>query len=273
MQESTNSVAEALSRIDGVVAVGLGGSRGLGLSDQNSDFDFILFRETSDPISGQSIEAAIKHLSAQKECRASGNFIQAEISGRKIEVFQKDLSVVRHELRMAKEGKFRWTAHPLYPHGDLSTRQLAHLVSTQICSEVGAVISRLQEQALPLPSALKSALLRFFLKQASYSRTHAGKITKKDDLQNLMALVSGFIYFVNIAIFSLNDMYPILEKGGARIIATLPDRPKDYELVVEKLFRAGLEGNVDLLMRLTGGLLQTLEGRAQVALDAICKQN
>lgn len=96
--------------------------------------------------------------------------------------------------------------------------------------------------------------------------THAGKVRKAEDVQNLIALISGFVYFVNIVIFSLNDMYPVLEKGAARLIPTLAYCPKDYGSMVRGLFQAALDGDLKSINRVMAGVIGELETRAGVAL-------
>ena len=262
-----DDLARALAAIDGVMAVGLGGSRGLGIADEGSDYDFVLFRDGGEAIGARRIVDAIRPLLGRAELQISGNFVQTQMRGRKIEIFQNDLAAIAREIAMAQAGKFRWTVHPLLPHGDLSTRSISHLISAEICHEKESAIRILREKALPFPFPLKNSLIRYFIKHSSYLMTHAGKVRRPEDLQNLIALISGFVYSVNIVIFSLNDMYPVLEKGAARVIPSLSYCPKDYGSVVRSLFQAGLEGDLGEIRRRMGGLMGELEGRARVALE------
>lgn len=259
-------LARALAAIDGVMAVGLGGSRGLGIADEHSDYDFVLFRDGGEPVDAGRIGAAIKPFVDRADLQVSGNFVQTQVQGRKLEVFQNDLAVIAREIGMAQAGKFRWTVHPLLPHGDLSTRSISHLVFTDICHENNSVIRTLRAKALPFPFPLKNSLVRHFIRQSSYLMTHAGKVRKAEDVQNLIALISGFVYFVNIVIFSLNDMYPVLEKGAARLIPTLAYCPKDYESMVRGLFQAALDGDLKSINRVMAGVIGELETHAGVAL-------
>lgn len=261
-----DDLIKALAAIEGVLGVGLGGSRGFGAADPDSDYDFVLFRDGGELITAESIQAAIQPFADPGSMQASGDFVRAETQGTKIEVFQKDLAIIRREIEMAEAGKFRWTTNPLFPHGDLSTRLISHLIFTEICFEKKSAVTALQAKATPLPLALKNSLVRHFIRQASYSLKHAEKVRKKEDLQNLVALVSGFIYFTNIVIFSLNNMYPILEKGAARIIPTLSCCPPEYESLSHRLFDAAIKGDLAGLKQLMTSHLKTLAGHANLVL-------
>jgi len=262
-----DDLARALAAIGGVAAVGLGGSRGLGIADESSDYDFVIFRDGGEPVDAEAIGAAIKPFVDQADLQASGNFVQAQVQGRKIEVFQNDLALIAREIGMAQAGKFRWTIHPLLPHGDLSTRSISHLVFTEIRHENNSVIRTLRAKALPFPFPLKNSLVRYFIRQSSYLMTHAGKVRKVEDVQNLLALISGFVYCLNIVIFSMNDMYPVLEKGAARLIPALDYCPQDYPLMVRGMFQAALDGNFGAITRVMADVIRELEIHAKFILE------
>ena len=261
-------LAETLLRLDGVVGVGLGGSRGLGIADARSDYDFVVFRQGGEQVPARAIGKAIEALVGKIVYPQKGNFIQAEADGHKLEVFQADLAAMSHEIGMARQGKFRWVIRPLFPHGDLSTRLVSHLVFLEVLGEKDEALSSLRAQALPFPHSLKNSLVRYFLEQASYARIHAAKVRSGKDFQYLMALVSGFVYFTHIVVFALNDTYPVLEKGGERFMATLKQLPPAYAERCRALFATALAGDGATLDRQMAELLDDLQARANKALGA-----
>lgn len=261
------NLVEALAGIEGVCGLGLGGSRSRGLANATSDYDLVLYREGGDPIAAAAIGKALSPLAEQIIYPKRGNFIQAEVAGDKMEVFQTDLSLVSREVDMAIQGKFRWFVRPLFPHGDLSTRQLTHLVTNFILQEHGGVVSALKARALPFPKPLKNSLLRFFLEQASYSVIHAGKVRSSGDLHYLMSQVSAFIYSVNIVIFAINDSYPTIEKGGERLLLGLPKLPAGYAELSRVLFSSVLANDMLALTSRMKSVLGELEQMASNALS------
>lgn len=264
--KNRQELADALLALDGVFGVGLGGSRGLGIADAHSDYDFVVFRQGGEQISARAIAQAIEPLVGRIVYPREGNFIQTEADGYKVEIFQADLAAMSHEIEMARQGKFRWVIRPLFPHGDLSTRLVSHLVFLEILGERQQAISSRRAQALPFPHPLKNSLIRYFLEQAAHARIHAAKVRSGKDFTYLMALVSGFAHFTHIVVFALNDTYPVLEKGGERFMATLQQLPRAYAERCRALFAAALAGDGAGLDRQMGELLDELQAAANQAL-------
>lgn len=239
-------IIESLSAISGVVAVGLGGSRGLQIAHANSDYDLVLFRHGGEPLASAAIsEALVVANSSTSVCT--------------IEVFQKDLNLVAKEIDLAKKGKFHWATRQLFPHGDLSTNQISHIVYLEILAEKQSVLTNLKNLALPLPELLMQNLVDFFFKQASITLTHASKINKTIDFQYLIALISAFIFYVNIVTFALNGKYPIIEKGGARLIFSLPLGIQYYEQRIAVLFQVACHRNYAFALSEMNAMLQELK--------------
>lgn len=221
---------ESLSSISGVIAVGLGGSRGLGIANESSDYDFVLFRHGGDPIATPLIVDAVQCYSDSENFRV-------------IEVFQKDLSQVAREIHLAKEGKFLWSSRQLFPHGDLSTNQISHIIYLILCADTAGSVSNLRQLAEPFPELLRRSLINFFLMQATITVKHASKIKKSVDLQYLLALCSAFVFYANIVLFSVNRRYPVIEKGGAKLIFDLPFCIQNYQQRIALMFQASCHGH------------------------------
>jgi len=260
---------KALSSINGVVAVGLGGSRGLRIADENSDYDFVLCRSSGDLLPAPLIVDTIKQFTDSANIRVDAGFVVAQVAGKKIEIFQKDLSSVSREIIMAKEGNFRWSIRPLFPHGDLSTGQISHIIYLELCSEKDESVSKLRRLAEPFPHLLMSSLTNYFLTQATITVMHANKIRKAIDMQYLFALCSGFVFHANIIIFSINRMYPVLERGGSRLILGLPIRPKNYEQRISALSQASCKGDLSFVSRELSAILEELRSLANNALKGL----
>ena len=103
--------------------------------------------------------------------------------------------------------------------------------------------ARLRAAATPFPVALRAALVDTFLQQAEITVTHAAKISRRLDLQYLVGLCSGFVFFANLLVFAVNGVYPVLEKGGSLVIARLPQRPAHYEQRIALLFSCAAAGD------------------------------
>lgn len=262
-----NELAKALASIKGVVAVGLGGSRGLGLADENSDYDFVLFRSSGEVIPAQFIVDTIKPFTGSADIQVHSYFVMTQVNGIKVEIFQNDISNVAREISLAREGKFRWSIRSLFPHGDLSTCLISHVVHLELCSEMDGGISNLRKLADPFPDLLMHSMIKTFLRQASITVTHASKIKKVADLQYLISLCAGFVFYTNIVIFAANRMYPVLERGGARLILGLPLRPKNYEQRILEVFQASCKGDLQRVYAELTALLSDVRVLANKALE------
>ena len=174
-------LSKALSSIDGVVAVGLGGSRGLGMADENSDYDFVLFRSSGKLVATQLIVDTIKQFTDPAHIRGNAALVSAQVAGKKIEIVQKDLSQVAKEISMARNGQFRRTIRKLFPHGDLSTGLISHIIHLELCSEKDESVSSLRRLAEPFPPLLIGALIKTFMAEAGITVIHANKIKKAAD--------------------------------------------------------------------------------------------
>ena len=231
-------LGKALSLLEGVAAVGLGGSRGLGMADENSDYDFVLFRCGGKLISTPRIVEAIEQFTERKNIHVVAGLVSAKVEGKKVEVFHKDLNLIENEISLARNGQFRRTIRQLFPHGDISTAVISHVINLELCSEKEECVTRLRKLAEPYPDLLRVAMIKAFMSEVAITAIHAVKIKKATDAQNLFALCSGVFYFANIVIFALNRKYPVLEKGGTRLILDLPLRPQDYEQRIKDVFQA-----------------------------------
>jgi hypothetical protein len=110
-------------------------------------------------------------------------------------------------------------------------------------------------------------LADFFLMQASISVMHARKIKRTIDLQYFDALCSAFDFYANIVIFSINKRYPVIEKGGAKLISFFSLCIKNYEQRIAVLFRLSCHGNYALALSEMTALFNELEALTNSALN------
>jgi hypothetical protein len=244
MQEFKN----ALFGISRVTALGLGGSRGLGIADGNSDYDFVLFRNGGEPIAPKLIVDTIKPFAEEGSIKDEAGFVRLQLDGEKIDIFQKDLFMVENEINLAKAGKFHWSIRQLFPHGDLSTCQISHITHLELCAEKNQSISNLRKLAEPFPLMLMNSLINTFMTQASITLIHVSKIKKARDSQPLIALCSAFFFHANIVLFAANKTYPVLERGANELISKLAKHPENYNERILKVFQACLDGNLEFVI-------------------------
>ncbi|MFZ4551318.1 MAG: hypothetical protein ACOYNB_05790 [Aquabacterium sp.] len=213
---------------EGIEAISIGGSRALGLASATSDFDIVLHTRDANCFANNDLIKALEQLGEGCKLTKTPALISAEKGGQKFEFFLKDLPSIERDVEQARQGKFKWFIKPLFPHGDLSTTPLAHLAHLDCMFDRSGALKRVRDAVTPMPPALVTSLLQYFSVQMDITVIHALKVNKYADLQYLVALSSQFVFFFDILMFALNDTYPVLEKGGARLVQRLPKLPEQY---------------------------------------------
>lgn len=221
-------ILSVLTPCEGIEAISIGGSRALGLAAANSDYDIVLHRRDAHSFSNAELAQALEQLSDSCTVTKTPALISAVKGGKKFEFFLKDLTAIERELEQAQNGKFKWFIKPLFPHGDLSTTPLAHLLYLDCMFDRSGMLKRIRDAATPMPPLLVRALLQYFSVQMDITVIHALKVKRYSDLQYLVALASQFVFFFDVLVFSLNDTYPFLEKGGASVRQRLQHLPQGY---------------------------------------------
>jgi predicted nucleotidyltransferase len=107
--EFEHHVAEELSKLPGVLAVALGGSRARGTHRADSDWDFaIYYRRAFDPntLRAKGWQGEVFDIGAWGGGVMNGG-AWLTIDGRRVDVHYRDLDEVEHWCREAREGRFR----------------------------------------------------------------------------------------------------------------------------------------------------------------------
>jgi hypothetical protein len=228
-------ILSVLVPVQGIEAISLGGSRALGVAGLNSDYDVVLHRRDQRSFTNADLLAALQGLGEECKIMRTPSLISASMGGKKYEFFLKDLSFIEREVEQAKQGRFKWFVKPLFPHGDLSTTALHHVINLDCLFDRVGALGRVRDSARPVPAKLLKALMQYFSVQMDVTVIHALKIKKYADLQYLIALASQFMFFFDILMFAVNDEYPVLEKGGASVRQRLAILPIGYEQHVRVL--------------------------------------
>jgi len=94
----TDEVVRAVSKVPGVVAIALGGSRSLGFATPQSDFDIAVFERMKEDIKPADVRAAIETI-AESEIKMTNDLALAEftVQGRSVELFFRRTTTVRRQ--------------------------------------------------------------------------------------------------------------------------------------------------------------------------------
>ncbi len=245
MESSLEDLIEKIEKIDQVIGIGYGGSRGLKLHNENSDFDIVIYHNEQKPLNFTSMKNYLDPLFEGEKLKLIGNFITGEYKGKKFEIFQKKIIAVNLEINQSKEGKFRYMLRKLFPHGYLSTSLLSHIVYLDLIVDKKETIKTIRNSISIYPKKLMISLLNYFFREAQITLIHAKKINNVQHVFNLTSLISFFFFYIDIVIFTVNNQYPVLEKGGLLLLNNFQYKISDYENLKKAIYIAALNLEFD----------------------------
>jgi hypothetical protein len=230
-----NDLIKSLSAIDNVVGIVYGGSRGIGIHNQDSDHDIVLYDDDENRISNAVL---LQHIPEIFKLDVKPALISGYAGDFKFEIFQKSLKKVQAEINNNIQGRFNWKLAPLFPFGDLSYRQVSHLVNSKVLWDRDGELLSTINLVNPIPKLFKKSVVEHFFKQINNTLIHFAKVKKKEDQFHLMSLM-GLIFFcyVNI-LYVANNRYPITEKGNFLVATSLPNIPTDFIQRISNVYSA-----------------------------------
>jgi hypothetical protein len=234
--KSIHMMDEALASVDQVEAVCLGGSRGLGTANTNSDYDYVIFHKGEKRVTASKIAKVISPILDEAEFLDTGDLKFGNIKNSKIEIFHKSIDLIENEIKRAKEGKFNISIRPLFPHGFISSSILSHVAYLEICNERNECITNLKKMITPMPEVLKKSLIKYFHNQAAISIIHLKKINKETENFYATTICSAYFFYLNVVILAKNNIYPLIEKSGSDLVYTKCNGPNNYKSRVDEVF-------------------------------------
>jgi hypothetical protein len=237
-----------ISQVPGVVAIGLGGSRSIGTSVPSSDFDVIIFSGPDPQLDHARMAEAVQQLGGKMitSQRNPGESLLAEIGigNAKIELFFRKMSAIAAEIEGARQGRFRRTFNALHVVGFLSTILISYATYVRPVWDPEGKLKNLIASAFPYPDALRNQMISVFRSDARVALGHAGKVRSPEDLPHLMALYSRVIASWNLVLFAANRQYPVIDKGGRKLVSTFQKTPPGYEFRSAAILRAAAAGDL-----------------------------
>ena len=238
-------VVNAVSKVPGVVAIALGGSRSLGVATPQSDFDIAVFERGRGDIQPDDVREAIKTI-ADGQIKLTKDLALAEftVQERQVELFFRRTTTIAKEIGEAKTGKFTRWQHVLHPNGFLSTAQISYATYGRALWDPEGELAALIKLATPYPDALREQMLKTFRGEAALTLIHAAKVKNLTELPYLSALYARAVSAWTLALFATNRRYPIIDKGAQRLVMTFPIHPEHFHGRTIKLFKDIAAGNL-----------------------------
>jgi predicted nucleotidyltransferase len=217
-------VAERVSKIEGIQAIVLGGSRARGTADERSDIDLGIYYDGQHPFSTAALEAAAKELDdrhADGLVTSFGDWGPAvngggwlEIQGNHVDFLYREIGAVREAIEDCVAGRPRsiyQLGHPLGFHIQIYAGEVH--VCRSLFDPAGTV-ARLKSRVGEYPEKLRTAAVTKHLFDAEFEISIAAKPAQRSDVMYVAGCLFRAAGFMTLVLYALNRRFFLNEKGA-----------------------------------------------------------
>jgi len=243
--------------LGGAYAVGVGGSRAKGSSDEHSDLDLYLFAEN---LAGEEkIRAALSGVAELGRVEIGGDpetlwgrNIDFRVNGGLVEVTVRSVAHIERIIADCSAGRLVaepmvWTPGGFFYHH----AALADIASLRPLADPHGLIARWQERLATYPPALRKAVIARHLPRASFwlENPHYRSAIARADSPYTQSIVMNTIHDLMQVLYAVNERYYAGDKRLLSQAAALPVRPADLVEQVAWLVLPGSAATPELLER------------------------
>lgn len=233
-------VVERVSKIEGIQAIVLGGSRARGTADERSDIDLGIYYDGQHPLSTEALGAAAKELDDRHSdglVTSFGDWGPAvngggwlEIQGNHVDFLYREIGAVRDAIEDCVAGRPRsiyQLGHPLGFHIQIYAGEVH--VCRSLFDRAGTV-ARLKSLVGDYPEKLRAAAVTKHLFDAEFEISIAAKPAQRADVMYVAGCLFRAAGFMTLVLYALNRKFFLNEKGAmaeSRRFAIKPARFHD----------------------------------------------
>lgn len=250
IQETLDCAVRALSMVDGVHAVVLGGSRASGTHTDDSDIDIGIYYD-ADSLDLAMLEKAAQTVDdGRREGLIAapgewGHWVNGggwlQVGGRPVDFLLRDIARVQEVIHQCKVGIVSSHYQTGHPHAFISAMYMGELAVAALLWDRDGRIAAMQCDARQYPPKLKDALIRHFGFEMEFSLMFVEKNWAKGDFYYVTAHLVRAASALNQVLFALNETYCLNEKKAVQRIDGLALRPADYKRRMDAVFSAGAD--------------------------------
>ncbi|HEU5042275.1 MAG TPA: nuclear transport factor 2 family protein [Gemmatimonadales bacterium] len=263
--------------LGGAHALGMGGSRAKGSSDEHSDLDLYLFAESL--AEQDKIVAALSGVADLGRVEIGGDLetlwgrnIDFRVNGELVEVTVRSVAHIERIIADCEAGVLRaepmvWTPGGFFYHH----AALADLVSIRPLSDPYGLIARWQERLATYPPALRKAVIARHLPRASFwlENPHYRSAIARVDVPYTQSIVMNTVHDLIQVLYAVNERYYPGEKRLVAQAASLPERPEDLPEKLAWLVLPAEPPTTELLERQRLTLVDLVAGtKGLISLDS-----
>jgi len=240
IEEILSEVVSSVSKLDGIVAIVLGGSRARGTADELSDIDLGIYYDASRPFSTAALGAAAQDLDDRHvsglvtDFGAWGPGVNGggwlEIRGHHIDFLYRELGAVREGIDECIAGHPRsiyQLGHPLGFHLQIYAGEV-HVC--QPLYAIGNAIAELKSLVREYPEKFRAAAVTKHMFDAEFESSIAAKPAARGDVMYVAGCLFRAAGFMTLVLYALNREFFLNEKGAfaeSRRFAIKPARFHD----------------------------------------------
>jgi predicted nucleotidyltransferase len=247
--ECLRNAVEALSALDGVLAIVLGGSYARGTHHADSDLDLGIYYSQAAPFSieevrriaiqlGDSTPPVVTDFYGWGPWVNGGAWIHT-VAGR-VDFLYRQVEQVEQTIEEAWRGVYQ---HDYHQQPTFGFSSIIYLAETHVCVPLfdpHGTIARLKQRVTSYPLKLKQALVSNSLWGAEFSFFFARKFAAGGDVYNTVGCLARISGYLIQALYALNETYFINDKGALDALQQFALCPPGYrEKLAQVLAHAG----------------------------------
>jgi predicted nucleotidyltransferase len=245
IEEILSDVVASVSKIDGIVAIVLGGSRARGTADDHSDIDLGIYYDASRPFSTVALGATAQDLDDRHltglvtEFGAWGPGVNGggwlQIRGHHVDFLYRELGAVREAIDECIAGRPRTIyqlGHPLGFHVQIYAGEV------HVCRPLYAAdnsIAELKSRVRGYPEKFRAAILTKHLFDAEFEISIAAKSAARGDVMYVAGCLFRAAGFMTLVLYALNRKFFLNEKGAFAESRRFTIKPPSFHDTVARI--------------------------------------
>lgn len=231
-------IASRLGRIEGVVAVALGGSWARGDAFPDSDIDLGIYYHPSHRPSIHTLRKLAEELDDRHlpeivtDFGGWGRWINGggwlEIEGQRVDWIYRDLALVTQVIDNCRAGHATCDYQPGHPHGFHNHIYMGEIYYCHPLYDTDGTLTALKALTLNYPTHLKRALIDKYLWEAAFALDTSSKSAARGDTFYVSGALFRCAASLAQALFALNEQYFINEKGSIKAIESFQLHPEGF---------------------------------------------
>lgn len=241
------AVVAELSRVGGVQAVVLGGSRARGTHTPSSDIDLGIYYDQRHPLDIRALGETAARLDdghgtdLVTPVGGWGPWINGggwlRIQSQPVDFLYRDLDKVKRVISDCLHGTIEIFYQPGHPHGFPTTIYLGEVAVCRPLWDPGGVLGELKKMVHPYPDSLQKAVIQKFSWEIDFSVEIAKKSIERADAAYASGCCFRGLMCMLQVLFALNREYWLNEKGAVKIAGNFKIKPARLQSRVDEMFR------------------------------------